>query len=650
MLKRLPPTRSPFALIGLVALLATLVPTTPAAAETDPVYTFDGAGWGHGVGMSQYGARAMALNGWTAEQIVTAYYNGVSIQPLSDVFDQTHWLRADEAEPPPEEDPEDPPLWIGLSQNRSSVTFHVHGPSAVGLCKANDAEGECPTQFAGQGETWEFRNLGAAQCRFYRNGSPVGNTGTCRGEIRWTDQPGTQVHLEGIGEYSRGIVKFRPVSTGTFHVSLQIGIDEYIYGLGEMPSDWHPEALQAQALAGRTYGIRQALKYGPEPQFSAGRKSQCWCHLWDTTVDQSYVGWYKENEPHDQAWVAAVDATAGQIITHPQAPDSTVIIAYYSSSSGGHTDSNMDRFGSVEYLPYLLGVPDPWSLDPIAANPYASWAKQVTASSIAAAVGLDAVTGMSVTSRFVSGTVEEVTIAGTLNGSEVEVTRSGKAIKSYFGLRSIMYDIVPPEGAVTPGTVQLCEYPAPPDAGFVDVDGSNVHKEDIDCVAMLGVIPGSTDSTFAPTELIPRSDMALFMIKAAEVLGVSLPEPADHGFEDIGHLSQAEQDAINQMAILGLTKGTGPGEYSPARTVDRWQMAIFLVRLHTAAGYEPPTPVDVFTDLDGMIDEAVRSIHQLFQMEVTVGCAVDPARYCPANQVSRQEMASFLARLIRLDT
>ena len=75
----------------------------------------------------------------------------------------------------------------------------------------------------------------------------------------------------------------------------------------------------------------------------------------------------------------AVNATSGQIITHPQAPDSTVIIAYYSSSSGGHTDSNVDGFGHSTLLPYLQGVDDPWSIDPIAQNPLASWSKKVNA-------------------------------------------------------------------------------------------------------------------------------------------------------------------------------------------------------------------------------------------------------------------------------
>ncbi|MEA1903569.1 MAG: SpoIID/LytB domain-containing protein, partial [Actinomycetota bacterium] len=429
-------------------------------------------------------------------------------------------------------------------------------------------EGACPTQTATIGQNWEFRALGGGACQYFLEGVAVGNPGTCKAEIKWSGQPDTRVHLVDHGEYARGTIKMRAVGEG-FHVVLQIGIDEYIYGLGEMPSGWHPEALKAQAIAGRTYGIRQALKWGPEPALSSSRKSQCWCQLFDTTADQSYVGWLKENEPADIPWKSAVDATTGRLITHPQAPESTVIIAYYSSSSGGHTDSNVDGFGHSTPLPYLPGINDPWSVDPLAENPLASWSKDVTASTIAAALGLDTVTGVAVTSRNVSGSVAEVAISGTLGASTVTVTRSGRSLKSALGLRSITFSVIAPDGSLVPSaTPGLCENPLPPDAGFGDVSTTSVHKGDIDCVADLGVVPGLSSTSFGPTQQIPRSDQALFMIRAAEWMGVVLPAPVDQGFTDLDGLTHEEKDAINQLAMLGLTKGTGPGTYSPALTID----------------------------------------------------------------------------------
>ena len=629
---------SKIVVLSMVTLIATLVPATDSQAQTDPIYTFNGSGWGHGVGMSQYGARAMARSGKTAEQIITTYYSGVTLKPVDQVLGASHWIRSDPA-----------PLWIGITQSQTALKFHVTGGSA-GLCKTNDGEGECPTQIANVGEQWEFRALGGGACQFFLNGVAVGNPGTCRGEIAWTDQPQTRVHLDGHGEYGRGTLKMRPAGDG-FHVVLQIGIDEYIYGLGEMPSFWHPEALKAQAIAGRTYGVRQALKYGSQATFSSTRKGQCWCHLYDTTADQAYVGWLKENEPDDIPWKAAVDATAGLLVTHPQAPESTVTIAYYSSSSGGHTNSNVDGFGHSTLLPYLPGTDDPWSVSPLAENPLASWSKPVTASAVAAAVGLDTVTGIAVTARHVSGSVAQVAISGTYGGADITLARSGRSFRKAIGLRSTFFSVIVPAGSVVPSaTSGLCETPPPPDSGFGDVSPNSVHKGDIDCVVALDVIPGLSETSFGPLEQIPRSEMAGFLIRAGQWMDINLPVPLDQGFTDIGGLSQEEKDAINQLAILGITKGTGPSIYSPDRMIDRWQMAIFLVRLHTASGFDPPGSSSVFTDMGSHPPETVLSIHQIFAMGVTKGCAVNPAQYCPDRQVTREQMASFLSRLIRLNT
>lgn len=624
-------------LITLLALLGGLLPT--AAAAQDSSYTINGSGWGHGVGLSQYGAKAMALSGMTADQIVTSYYSSTQVQTLGEfpLQSEHQWILTD---------PD--PLWIGLIQNTGILRFHMHNGPAD-LCKANDGEGECPTQTANAEENWEFRAIGGGACQFYREGSPVGNPGSCRGEIAWEDQPNTRIHIEDLGrEYARGKIKMRPVGSG-FHVIVEVDIDEYLYGLGEVPSSWPDAALQAQVIAARSYGLQRALNYGPEESFSPTRQAQCWCHMYATVVDQNYTGWIKESVLYGDRWVAAVDATTGRVVTHPEAGMSTIVLAYYSSSSGGHTDSNIAGFGHSTQIPYLLGVSDPWSVSPAAENPYASWTKTVSSSQIAAAVGLDTVTGVAVTERNASGSVAKVAIAGTLGGVETTLTKSGRSFRSALGMRSIFYSINAPFGAVVPSTEgSLCDEPAP-DAGFTDVVDGSTHDEDIDCVAFLGVIPGVTSTTFEPTAQIPRRHMALFMIRAADRLGVAIPEPTDQGFTDIADLTQEEKDAINQMAILGLTKGTAPDKYSPERTIDRWQMAIFLVRLHVAAGFDPPSgDGTAFTDLNGFSEEAVISIYQLYNLGVTKGTSA--TTYSPERQVTREQMASFLARILRLDT
>lgn len=620
-----------------VALLVTLtlVPAGAGGAQVDPTYVFNGSGWGHGVGMSQYGANSLAVGGASADQIIHTYYSGVTIKPVDQVLAAGHWLRSDPQ-----------PMWIGLAQNQSVFAFSmVGGPS--GLCKANDGEGACPTQTANPGESWEFRALGGGACQFFKAGAAVGNPGTCQASIEWSGQPTT--YVSALGKHlGRGILKIRPAGAG-FHVSLQIGLEDYINGIGEVPSSWPAAALQAQAIAARTYGVRQALVHGPEASFTQTRKVQCWCQLYATVVDQNYSGYGKETGSFGASWVAAVSATAGRLITHPAAPQSSVIIAYYSSSSGGHTDNNVDGLGHSAALPYLVAIPDPHSGSAAAANPYAAWSKAVTATGIATALGLSSVTGVAVTQRNASGSVKEVTIAGTLNGVATTITRSGRSFKSALGLRSITFEVSPPGGAVIPGPgAGLCEQPSPV-AGFTDVGSATAHFDDVNCMAALGVIDPVSTTLFGSTSPVKRWQMAVYMTRMAVLAGTTLPTPTDQGFTDLAGLPQTVIDAINRLKQLGLTKGVSATSYDPNGSVPRWQMAIFLVRLHTTFGFEMPAGNSHgFVDLAGYSGEAILSINQLADLGVTTGTTA--TTFTPATAVTKEQMASFLARLLRIDT
>lgn len=618
-----------------LVLTVTLVPAGSTVAQVEPVYTFTGSGWGHGVGMSQYGARAMAAGGWSADQILTTYYSGVSIRPIDQVFDATHWMRTDPR-----------PLWIGLAQNQANFAFSVQGGQAA-LCKANDGEGACPTQYANPGESWDFRALGGGVCQFFKNGSAVGNPGSCRASIEWTPQMGAVINALGR-QYARGVIRIRPVGAA-FHVSLQLGLEEYMYGIGEMPSSWPAAALQAQVIAARTYGVRQALKQGAEPSFSSTRQAQCWCHLYAGVVDQNYVGYGKETADLTGSWVAAVDATSGRLITHPLAPESTVIIAYYSSSSGGVTDTNVDGLGATTLLPYLPSIPDEWSRNSAAQNPYASWSKSLTATEIATALGLSTVTGISITARHGSGTVKEVTIGGTINGVATTITRTGRSFRSALGLRSIAFDFTAPDGAVVPiGDGAICSTEAPP-AGYTDVPSSSAHYADVNCMALYDIMDPLSPTVFDATAGVRRWQMAVYLTRLAKLGGVVLPAPSDQGFSDLGGLPPEVVDAINQLAALQITNGVAPGVYDPNGVVPRWQMAIFLIRLHEAFGFEALSGADRgFTDLTGYSDVAILSINQLAELGITLGTSA--TTYSPGMTTTKEQMASFLARIARLDT
>lgn len=610
-------------------LLGTLVPMAPAIAQTtDSTFTVTGSGWGHMVGMSQYGARALATVGRTPSEITGFYYAGTTVQQMTSVI--SNFMTTD---------PD--PLWIGLMQNRANFIFRVDGPGPVGTCKANDGEGECPTQMAQSGQIWEFRALGGGQCQFFNGGVAIGNPGTCRGALTWDFASGTRIFSPDNGRtYARGIIRFRPAGTG-FHVVLEIGMDEYLYGLGEMPSDWPTAALQAQAIAARTYALRQALVYGPEESFSVSRQSFCWCQLVSTVADQAYVGWSKEAELGGANWVNGVASTTGQVITHPQAPESGVIIAYYASSTGGHTDSNVEGLGHTTPLPYLVPTPDPWSVSPEAANPFAHWTRTITGSEVAIAYGLDSVTGAAVTKRNLSGTVAEVTIVGTLDGQMKTITTGGRTFRNAFQMRSTAYSI---SGGSGIGTA-ICDGQAPA-TNFTDVGAGGVHTNDINCLAALQITTGTSATTYSPLQAVSRWQMAIFLVRTATALGMAVPAPVPQGFGDLGGLGQQAVDAINQVKQLAITAGTSATTYGPHDNVSRWQMALFLTRLYTAAGANLPAGGSGFSDLAGLSPEAVTAINQLAALGISTGTG--GGNFSPTSTVTREQMASFLARLIRL--
>ena len=625
-------TRSRAIALTVFSLLVGLVPVTAQAQEA--TFVVDGSGWGHGVGLSQYGARALAEKGSTVEQIIANYYDGVSLQQVTDVLGPGHWINAD---------PE--PLWVGLAQNVTSLTFQAIGGDAF-LCKANDGEGECPTQIASPGQQWEFRALGGGQCQFFQNGAPVGNPGSCRGSIEW-NQPGTVLKLNGLDrELAWGRLRMRPIGSA-FHVVVEIGVEQYVRGIAEIPPDWHPAALQAQAIAARTYGIRQALRWGDAGEngdaLTNDRKIACWCQLYSTVVDQNYVGYYAEDGVRDIPWVQAVSATAGRIITHPQAPQQTVIIAYYSSSHGGHSDTNVEGLGHSEPAPYLPAKPDPHSVAAEAQNPHASWQVVLTASSIAARFGLDSVSSVSITRQHQpSGSVAEVAIVGSLGGSETTLLRTGRQFRSAMGLRSIFFTIDGAGAFVPP-----CQA-AVPTGSFIDVDPASVHAADIDCVADAGITVGVGEGRFDPTGTVTRWQMALFLVRTAQHLGVSVPS-STAPFGDLTGLSDEAVSAIGSLAAMGITTGTSATEYSPGDPVTRWQMALFLMRLHGLTGFELPSGQSQgFEDVGSLPQDTIIAIDQLAQLGITTGTT--PTTFSPLLDVTREQMASFLARLVRLDS
>ncbi|NIA24036.1 MAG: SpoIID/LytB domain-containing protein [Gammaproteobacteria bacterium] len=438
---------------AMVASLAPVAGAVPADGEVE----FAGGGYGHGIGLSQYGAQGMALDGKTAGEIATHYFFGTSIGQVADMLPADNFLLA-----------YDQPLWVGLLQSRLTFQFRAIGGD-LELCQANDGEGACPKSVTPRdGELWSF-TFNGSQCQFEFGGVPQGNPGDCSASISWTE--GTRVELPDLGlSFAHGTLKIRPVGTLPtlkFHVSLAVDVEDYIAGIAEMPPSWEASALQAQAIAARSYAIAKAQQRETgdrvgtlaDAGLSSYWKDKCWCHVRRTSVDQVYNGWDQEQQ---SSWVAAATATAGKVLTHPDSgfTQNGVIEAFYTSSSSGVTETNIGGFGSLVQYPYLVSVDDSWASDP-ALNPLAVWSKTVAASTIVSALAtttrewhadFDTLTGASL----INGPPEAfVRFSGTTGGIASSVDAPGWWLRSVFGLLSPQVtgvtmggDAPPPPGEV----------------------------------------------------------------------------------------------------------------------------------------------------------------------------------------------------------
>ena len=405
------------------------VASSSATAHAEPmipaVFNFQGSGYGHGVGMSQIGARAQALEGRTASQILRYYYSYVTLEPFKD--DQM--LRVN----------------VGhLLTNFSLRTDTSLGQVQIISGDVNDSVGVEPLRVMPTKAQVNFTLLGdlAFPTILAPNGTvdslPSGTTWT----IRWT---GTR-YLDGAPtivsfvngkvttKYRYGQIQVKLVKTAVLGYRIEVTNtvrlhDEYLWGIGEVPSSWPLASLQAQAIASRTYALNKV----------GSVKTSCDCNIYGSSQDQAFVGYSKESEAtYGKLWKAAVtststDDTTGLAILFNSKP----IGAYYSSSSGGITESSLNAWGTA--LTYAISVPDPWSLDPTYNSRYAKWVRPVAQSLVSSAFGLSDVVNLQVVSRNSSGTVAK--IMGTSSGGK-KVTITGVIFQSRTKLPSAWFEII----------------------------------------------------------------------------------------------------------------------------------------------------------------------------------------------------------------
>ena len=380
---------------ALIALLILFGGISPSNAAPDK-FTFTGGGLGHGVGLSQIGARAMALEGKSAEEILKYYYTGVNVEPLPDWYD----LRIN----------------IGHQLTTASLQLISGGSLLINDYQLSDAKTIAVFTQTSAGIRTVLKRDKVAVATL-----PAVN----QIEIRWTGTRFLAGETATVAFNSGKSIRYRYgeinlVTVGKkFEATNKVRLkDEYLYGISEVSSAWPAESLKAQVIAARTYAISKAGEYRPS----------CDCELYGTIKDQLFVGMGKLSEPkYGELWKAAVDATSidsdlGLAITYDGYP----ISAYYSSSTNGQTESAFNAFGTA--VDYLVPVSDPGSLNPKLNPKYLNWTRDVSASVVAKAFGLEDVTNLTIKGK----RIEAISSSGKKVSLRLETFRSRAALPSPF--------------------------------------------------------------------------------------------------------------------------------------------------------------------------------------------------------------------------
>ena len=363
--------------LAVVASTASAQSTPPSSSYGEALLVVSGRGWGHGVGMSQWGAYGQAKAGRTYDQILSYYYTGTVLGAAA-----TTQVR------------------VLLAEGRQAVAIDSPAPFT-----ARDAAGRTFKLPAGSltlGPTLEL---------------PPPPAGAATQASAPKPQPAPRPPLVLIPPKKGALSLDGRPYRGQLEVSLQggylrvidvVGLESYVQGVvaGEMPFTWPEAALEAQAVAARSYALATLLRGKPFDLYSDARS-------------QVYLGVAGEKPSTN----AAVRATAGKVVTY----GGKVATTFYFSSSGGRTASAADVFGLQ--LPYLVSKPDPWDK----ASPYYRWGPVLLgARTVQSKLALDARVVDASTVPTPSGRIRSLILQTTAGSESVPAS----LVRSALGLRS----------------------------------------------------------------------------------------------------------------------------------------------------------------------------------------------------------------------
>lgn len=353
-------------IVPLLALMLAL--PAPAAAAVN--WVVHGRGFGHGVGMSAYGAYGYALHGKGYRFILGHYYQGTTIGTVSG----PHIVR------------------VLLQISSGDVVFS----NASGACgKALDPQ-----------RSYEAHRVGGSVRLRSSGGRPLAN---CGQRLRAAGNGG-QIAIAGLGTY-RGALETVPTeeAAGSLNVVNALPLEQYVKGVipNESPPSWPAAELEAQAVASRSFALTAGV---------GGNGFD----LYADTRSQVYKGLESEYTTSN----AAAEATRGQVVEY----GGKVAETLFSACSGGHTESIQDVFGGPA-IPYLQGVPDPYDYY----CPLHKWTLHFSGPQISARLGAYlkgrlkqvVITKRGVTPRIIAAKLIGTGGVSSVSGEQLEVALGG---------------------------------------------------------------------------------------------------------------------------------------------------------------------------------------------------------------------------------
>ncbi|SNT14349.1 SpoIID/LytB domain protein [Micrococcales bacterium KH10] len=417
----------------VIKVLIKQTATTPKPLKAAQSFTVTGSGFGHGVGMSQYGAYQMARTGSTAAQILQHYYQGTEVKTATVPGKIAVQVFGPE-----------PYGFSGYADSANTATFSI----SQGQWRIVDENGAVKFTTSGSNgkNAKAVLSVSSGKARAQISGGGYSTTVTSHALVlQWSGTPEFRPNDEAAvaslsgthGKYRHGALVATAIS-GRLNVINDVGFTQYLYGIAEMPSSWGSPAnggsaaLSAQAITARSYALVNMNISASNP--NGKRKSACNCHIVDDVRDQHFTGWNKENEKvgstsYGAIWRSAVDATVQgnsvQVLTYQNKPIST----FYYSSSGGATANSEDVW--VAEIPYLRSVPDEASLK-APGNSMTSWTRTIPAQRLAQMFGLPDVAKVKVVQRYSSGQAKKLRATAS-NGKKATFTAKADVIRARLG-------------------------------------------------------------------------------------------------------------------------------------------------------------------------------------------------------------------------